>query len=736
MLLALATQKNLITKTSFAVQRQVSLRRWRPTSYYSHWLSPPQTSMLLHSEELRCSCNRAFSPSYIGVPVYSYGDPFLKRAIHTSSILWEKEPLKPSSKVEASVQTLKKALNEEKNVPSVSQSLSPAVPKKSMWQKVKDELIHYYHGFRLLFIDINVSRKLVMRVLNGKSLTRREHRQLVRTVSDLFRLVPFSVFIIVPFMELLLPLAIKLFPGMLPSTFQSATDKEDKMKQALKVKLEMAKFLQQTLDNMSLKAKGHHSDAAKELVEFFNKVRSTGETANTEEILRFSKLFEDEITLDSLSRAQLAALCRVLEINPLGTNNFLRFQLRMKLRSLAADDKVIMREGVETLTVPELQQACRVRGMRAYGMAESRLRAQLNQWLDLSLNEKVPPSLLLLSRALLLPETVTTSEQIKASISVLAESAVTQAKAAIGEREGKVDNKTKIELIKEEERKIQEERIERRQEEKAEKEAKLDAPVPAAQETVLEVAQFKTAEPLVSEKQKELSSKDFEFIEDALDTLGKGKKKLLVEKEELQDLKEEMEDYKEDLQDLHEVISTVDKKKVTVKESKGAQALYKRVNRMINKVDGLLSELEKTKKRDIEETLSDTTDQKEAMVTISELMSAIHQIQKVPDAQKMESISQVLSKIDDDRDGTVRVDDVMKVIELIGKENVKLSAKQVDEIIDLLDKEEVIEIEHQIDMKLEHKVDTDKETAVESLPKEGQQVPIIPKPAPDSRPKV
>jgi hypothetical protein len=32
--------------------------------------------------------------------------------------------------------------------------------------------------------------------------------------------VPFSVFIIVPFMELLLPVALKLFPNMLPSTFE------------------------------------------------------------------------------------------------------------------------------------------------------------------------------------------------------------------------------------------------------------------------------------------------------------------------------------------------------------------------------------------------------------------------------------------------------------------------------------------------------------------------------------
>lgn len=60
-------------------------------------------------------------------------------------------------------------------------------------------------------------------------------RQLVKTTGDMFRLIPFSVFIIVPFMEFLLPVAIKLFPGMLPSTFQTATEKEDKLKQALKV---------------------------------------------------------------------------------------------------------------------------------------------------------------------------------------------------------------------------------------------------------------------------------------------------------------------------------------------------------------------------------------------------------------------------------------------------------------------------------------------------------------------
>lgn len=35
------------------------------------------------------------------------------------------------------------------------------------------------------------------------------------------RLVPFAFFLIVPFMELLLPVALKLFPNMLPSTYES-----------------------------------------------------------------------------------------------------------------------------------------------------------------------------------------------------------------------------------------------------------------------------------------------------------------------------------------------------------------------------------------------------------------------------------------------------------------------------------------------------------------------------------
>ncbi|XP_049939222.1 mitochondrial proton/calcium exchanger protein [Schistocerca serialis cubense] len=673
------------------------------------WLLPEiiRTSSLAY---VQTNTRGKFSSGYVAGTNRPHSAVFVRR-FYAGPILRKEAPLKPSSKVEETVQAIKSKLKEGEKPPDAP---VPVKVKKTIRQRIVDEVLHYYHGFRLLFIDIKISLKLSWRILQGKSLTRREHRLLVRTVSDLFRLVPFSVFIIVPFMELLLPVAIKLFPGMLPSTFQTAREKEDKMKQALKVKLEMAKFLQKTLDDMAVQGKGHKSERAKEFHDFFLKVRTSGEQATNEEIMKFSKLFEDEITLDSLSRAQLTALCRVLEIQPIGTNNFLRFQLRMRLRSLAADDKVIQKEGIDSLSLAELQQACRARGMRAYGMSEERMKLQLAQWLDLSLNKKVPPSLLLLSRALLLPDTIPTSDQLKATISSLPDTLVTQTEAAIGEREGKIDNKMKIEVIREEERKIKEERQEMREELKKTDSVKKEteeicdkAPVMTSDTGVIEIPAVDvcTKEGL---KKEELSSIDFEKLEDALDSIGKEKKKLLVEKEELDDLKEELAEYQEDVDELRQVVKSTHVSKAELKETKAAKRLFNKVNNMINKMDCVLQELEREEqqlKKDLEakEELEEKESKQktEQLVSIEELISAIRQIQKVPDDSFIEQISEVLAKIDADRDGSLRVDDVLKVIELVAAENVKLNKKQIDEIVELIKKEELIELEEQMGKVLE-----------------------------------
>ncbi|KFQ68766.1 hypothetical protein N335_00471, partial [Phaethon lepturus] len=289
------------------------------------------------------------------------------------------------------------------------QDIDTPVGKKSLRQKIVDELKHYYNGFHLLWIDTKVAARMVWRLLHGQVLTRRERRRLLRTCADLFRLVPFLVFVIVPFMEFLLPVFLKLFPEMLPSTFETESKKEEKQKKKLNAKLELAKFLQETIAEMAKRNKAD-TGQGKQFSSYVHQIRHTGHQPSTQEIVRFSKLFEDELTLEHLERLQLVALCKLLELQPIGTNNLLRFQLLLRLRTIKADDEMIAKEGVSGLSVSELQSACRARGMRSLGLSEEQLKEQLRQastlwsglWLDLHLKENVPPSLLLLSRALYL----------------------------------------------------------------------------------------------------------------------------------------------------------------------------------------------------------------------------------------------------------------------------------------------------------------------------------------------
>ena len=105
----------------------------------------------------------------------------------------------------------------------------------------------------------------------GYELSRRESRQLKRTTQDLIRLVPFSVFVIVPFAELLLPVALKLFPNMLPSTYEGESAKEAKRVALSKTRKDVSNFLRTTIQESGL----YLSKATKqseEFTEFFSKV--------------------------------------------------------------------------------------------------------------------------------------------------------------------------------------------------------------------------------------------------------------------------------------------------------------------------------------------------------------------------------------------------------------------------------------------------------------------------------
>ena len=76
---------------------------------------------------------------------------------------------------------------------------------------VKEFLHHHWTGLKLLWMDVKTASSILSRVVEGHSLTRRERRMLLRTTSDIFRLIPFSFFVIIPAMEFLCQYSLKFF---------------------------------------------------------------------------------------------------------------------------------------------------------------------------------------------------------------------------------------------------------------------------------------------------------------------------------------------------------------------------------------------------------------------------------------------------------------------------------------------------------------------------------------------
>jgi len=290
------------------------------------------------------------------------------------------------------------------------------------WIMLKGFLHHTWMGFKLLALETRTSFKLASKRISGHQLTRRERRQLIRTTSDLARMVPFMFFLIIPFMEFLLPVALKIFPNMLPSTFQDEYKREEDMKRKLKLRIEMATFLQDMVVEMEdkVKAKARNAEdssiTADDVQLFMEKTRM-GAYIPDETLLKVAKLFSDELTTDNMSRSQLLTLCKYMGLPTYGGDNFLRFQMRSKLNSIREDDSQIFFEGVESLNLLELKQACQDRGMRATGLSMHQYRVQLKRWVELSVRKDVPLSLLILSRTFTLQSSHNKQVEVQAAIS-------------------------------------------------------------------------------------------------------------------------------------------------------------------------------------------------------------------------------------------------------------------------------------------------------------------------------
>ncbi|KAF8822333.1 LETM1 family protein [Cardiosporidium cionae] len=282
------------------------------------------------------------------------------------------------------------------------------------WRSSREYLTHTVlwarTGCKLFYANFRVSYQLVRKKILGHPLRLREHKLLVRTTSDTLKLIPFSLFFIVPFAEFAAPFVIRLFPNMLPSTFIEKQYDSGNLQRKLKAKKELAGFFQELIHErtrqiLEVNPEKSIRDRA-ELLEDFQRKNLQKEDTDTDpflslkDTLRFAKLFKSEFVMEKMSLRTLQVMCRLLGLEPYGIHTHVVLQLRHHLVHIQREDRDILWEGVENLSHEELIEACKDRGMRFYDISDESMRAQMTQWLEFSSHRDIPPILLLWSRCI------------------------------------------------------------------------------------------------------------------------------------------------------------------------------------------------------------------------------------------------------------------------------------------------------------------------------------------------
>jgi LETM1 and EF-hand domain-containing protein 1 len=585
-----------------------------------------------------------------------------------------------------------------------------------IWGHVKLEARHYWFGAKLLGKEASIASGYLWRVMWGQTLSRRERKQFVRTLADLVRLVPFIPLVIIPGAELLLPVIVKFFPNFLPTQFRHQKDMEGQGRKDLRVRLEMAKFLQETVQEMAVVSSTTNKDTSgrlSELATMFEEGRTHARDIPTAELVKFSTLFSDELTLDNLSHAQLKAFCRLLSLSPIGPSSVLNFQIRMTLRSLQADDELILAEGISNLTVTELQNACRARGMRATGITEVDLHQRLEQWIHLHVVEQVPASLLLMSRVLYLPDDLAVEEQLASVLDSLPENLKDQVTVAAAETEAlRVNPETKLKVLENEEALIEIETEEIKAE--AERAVERGVVLLKAAAAAAEAAEQRDALDMVAKKvtpggENEIWE-DFTLSERDLKKRKRAAARV-VEEEALACAADVATTHavQNELEELRGLAANIggegkstlaaigalkdglasnqallEEVKLTegIESAKGTEKLMEQVDAMIAKLEVQLAETQSLPSGAIHLDLND-----DGIVSREELVMALKRMNWDGEVRE-DQIRDTVFMLDVDQDGVIPLTTIEKVVELFEEEGGSMQLQSLRKVVEMVEKEE------------------------------------------------
>ncbi|CAD2089363.1 LETM1-like protein, putative [Plasmodium vinckei lentum] len=269
-------------------------------------------------------------------------------------------------------------------------------------------------GILLFLTNMKISKNLIIKRLKGHRLSYSEYKLLIRTINDMFKLIPFSFFIIVPFAEFLLPVVLKIYPNLLPSTFKNNDDNFNNIKKNLYAKQQLSKFLQQLIEEKEKQLNeniGIDSDKKKKILNKFHQQlinkdeEDVNPFLNVNDTLKIAKIFKDEFVLDQMNLKTLQTICHLLGLKPYSIHYHVVLQLRHHFLRLQREDRELIYEGVDNLKKNTLVEICKDRGMN-FNTTENEMKMQVKKWLELASIKEIPYILLLYIRCVVVTHAI------------------------------------------------------------------------------------------------------------------------------------------------------------------------------------------------------------------------------------------------------------------------------------------------------------------------------------------
>ncbi|KAJ1964002.1 hypothetical protein H4R35_007185, partial [Dimargaris xerosporica] len=189
-----------------------------------------------------------------------------------------------------------------------------------------------------------------------------KYPQLRQSQQDLRKVIPFA------FIALILPESIPFLivfaPGLIPSTCVTANQRKTGREKIKKVRQD----IHDTVVEAAARANGPTFDDFKTL----------------KGIIQVADKYQWHLDIHGLGRPALVNFSRFIGLGALGTTNQLRQRLLDHLEFIQHEDKAIMKEGLQSLSLDEAKVACEDRGISTHDLTEDRLRALLSQTIRLN----------------------------------------------------------------------------------------------------------------------------------------------------------------------------------------------------------------------------------------------------------------------------------------------------------------------------------------------------------------